>query len=221
MTPQPNIYLQPKNEKGRRERGGDMKKVIIENKRRIFDDFFRIDEAHLRYEKFDGRMSPVVRRLNFERGDSVAALIFNTSTRRIILANQFKYPAFEKGPGWITETMAGTVGEGESPESAVRREMLEETGYSPRSLEHVSTFYVSPGGTSERIILYYAEVDDDCKVGAGGGEAGEDEDIINVEMTLGEAMTQVESGDIADAKTIIGILWLHKRLTRTGGTTPA
>lgn len=194
-----------------------MKKVIIESKKRIFDDFFKIDEAHLRYEKFDGRMSPVVRRLNFERGDSVAALIFNTGTRRLILVNQFKYPAFEKGQGWMTEAMAGMINEGEDPESAARREVLEETGYSPRSLEHIYTFYVSPGGTSERIILYYAEVDDDCKTGPGGGVASEDEDIVNVEMTLEEALVQVESGDIADAKTIIGILWLHKRLARGEG----
>jgi ADP-ribose pyrophosphatase len=188
-----------------------MKKVIVESKKRIFDDFFKVDEARLRYEKFDGRMSPVVRRLNFERGDSVAALIFNTSTQRIILVNQFKYPAFERGQGWITEVMAGMIDEGEDPESAVRREILEETGYGPRSLEHIYTFYVSPGGTSERIILYYAEVDDDGKTGPGG-VASEHEDIINVEMTLEEALMQIESGDIADAKTIIGILWLHKRL---------
>jgi nudix-type nucleoside diphosphatase (YffH/AdpP family) len=192
-----------------------MKKVIIENKKRIFDDFFKIDEAHLRYEKFDGQMSPVIRRLNFERGDSVAALIFNTSTQKITLVNQFKYPAFEKGQGWITEVMAGMIDEDESPESALRREVLEEMGYSLRRLEHISTFYVSPGGTSERIILYYAEVDDESKTAPGGGLAAEHEDIINVEMTLEEALMQVESGDIADAKTIIGILWLHKRLTQS------
>ena len=70
-----------------------MRKVVIESKRRILDDFFKVEEAHLRYERFDRQMSPLVRRLNFERGDSVAAMIFNPKTQRIILVNQFRLPA--------------------------------------------------------------------------------------------------------------------------------
>ncbi len=188
-----------------------MRRVVIDRKKRIFDDFFKVDEAFLRYERFDGTMSPVVRRMNFERGDSVAALIFKPETRRIVLVNQFKYSTYEKGPGWITETMAGMVDKGEDPETAVRREILEETGYSPRSLEHISTFYLSPGGSSERIILYYAEVDDE-KTSAGGGLAEEGEDIANVELSIEDALAQVSSGEVADAKTIIAILWLKDRL---------
>ena len=189
-----------------------MKQVIIEESKIIFDDFFKIEEANLRYEQFDGQMSSVVRRLNFERGDSVAALIFNPTTQHIILVNQFKYPTFAKGPGWITETMAGIIGKDESAEAAVRREVLEETGYQVSSLEHISTFYVSPGGSSERIILYYTEVDDLSKVGTGGGVASEDENIVNVQLTLEEALEQVTSGEIVDAKTILGIFWLQNRL---------
>lgn len=191
-----------------------MKKVIIEETKCIFDDFFKIEEAQLRYEQFDGQMSPVVRRLNFDRGDSVAALIFNPETQRIILVNQFKYPTFEKGPGWITETMAGMVGKDETSEGALYREIVEETGYNVRKLEHISTFYVSPGGSSERIILYYAEVDDSSRVGPGGGVVSENENIINVELTVEEALEQIESGKIVDAKTILGILWLRNRLSQ-------
>ena len=188
-----------------------MKKVVIEKSSRIFDDFFKIEEAYLRYERFDGKMSPLVRRLNFERGDSVAALIFNRDTGRVVLVNQFKYPTLAKGPGWLTEAMAGMVGENESVADAVRREVLEETGYRLVHLEHISTFYVSPGGSSERIILYYAEVDGESKIAAGGGVATEDEDIVTLELTLDEALRQIDSGDIADAKTIVGILWLLNR----------
>ena len=188
-----------------------MRRVVIDRKKRIFDDFFKVDEAFLRYELSDGTMSSVVLRMNFERGDSVAALIFKPETRRIVLVNQFKYPTYEKGPGWITETMAGMIDEGEDPEAAVRREIAEETGYSPRSLEHISTFYLSPGGSSERIILYYAEVDDG-KTSAGGGLAEEGENVVNVELSIEDALAQVGSGEIADAKTIIAILWLRDRL---------
>jgi nudix-type nucleoside diphosphatase (YffH/AdpP family) len=189
-----------------------MKKVIIESTRRVFDDFFKIDEAYLRFEQLDGRMSPVVRRLNFERGDSVAAVVFKPKTGRVVLVNQFKYPTLHKGPGWLTEVVAGVIDPGESAEVAARREILEEIGYQVTTLEHICTFYVSPGGTSERVILYYAEVDEDDKRGPGGGLVAEHEDIAVVEMTVDESMKQVEDGEIADAKTIVGIMWLSSRL---------
>ena len=191
-----------------------MGKVQIEKKNRILDDFFKVEEVHFRYERFDGQMSPLVRRLNFDRGDSVAVLLFNPKSRHILLVNQCKYPAYEKGPGWITETVAGMIEKNESPESAVRREVEEETGYNVGRLEHISTFYVSPGGSSERIILYYAEVDENNKIEAGDGVASEDEDIMPVELSLTDAFKQIQSGEIADAKTIVGILWLHHRLTQ-------
>ena len=95
-----------------------MRKMEIKEKKYILDDFFRVEEAYLCFERFDGKMSPVVRRLNFDRGDSVAIIIFNPKTSRILLVNQFKYPAYEKGTGWITETVAGIVEKNESPEAA-------------------------------------------------------------------------------------------------------
>lgn len=191
-----------------------MREVQIENKKRILDDFFKVEEVYLRYERFDGHMSPLVRRLNFERGDSVAILIFNPRSQYILLVNQFKYPAYEKGPGWITETVAGMIEKNESPESAAYREVEEETGYTVSKLELISTFYVSPGGSSERIFLYYAEVDETSKIGVDAGGAREDEDIMTVKLTLREALRQIQGGQIADAKTILGIFWLQHRLAQ-------
>jgi nudix-type nucleoside diphosphatase (YffH/AdpP family) len=187
-----------------------MKKVVVERRTRIFNDFFQIEEAYIRYERFDGQLSPVVRRLNFERGDSVAAVIFNPESHRLILVNQFKFPTYDKGPGWIIETVAGMIAENEDPDDAIRREVLEETGYRVSKLEHISTFYVSPGGSSERIILYYVEVH--AKIETGGGVPSEGEDIAVVELNIEDAFAQAISGQIADAKTILGIMWLRNRL---------
>lgn len=188
-----------------------MDDVEIKSKKLIFDDFFKIQEAILRYRRFDGQMSGTVRRLNFERGDSVAAIILNRDTQRVILVNQFKYPTYEKGPGWIYEIVAGVLNANEAPEAAMRREMLEEIGYRADNLTYLFTFYLSPGGSSERIILYYAEVENADRVSRGGGLASEDEDIQLVEFSLPEAWQALESGAIVDAKTIVALMWLRNR----------
>lgn len=189
-----------------------MKKVKIESKKRIFDDFFKIDETYLSFERFDGRMSQTVRRLNFERGDSVAAIVMNRDTRRVILTHQFRYPTYEKGGGWLIEAIAGILEPNEDPKEAMCREILEETGYAVDQLIHISTFYVSPGGSSERIILYYAEVNNADKIGSGGGLEIEQEDIQMFEFSLSELWTTLASGQIVDAKTIIGLMWLQDKL---------
>lgn len=189
-----------------------MDKVEIQSKKLIFNDFFKIYEAIIRYLRFDGQMSKPVRRLVFERGDAVAAIIWNRDTQKVILTNQFRYPTYEKGPGWIYEVIAGMLTSNEQPEEAMRREMIEETGYQPGQLTHIATFYVSPGGTSERIMLYYAEISNADKIAAGGGLASENEDIQLIELSASELWNKLDNGTIADAKTIIGAMWLRRKL---------
>ena len=79
-------------------------------------------------------------------------------------------------------------------------------------MRHISTFYVSPGGSSERILLYFAEVNSTDKVAAGGGLPDEEEDIQILEWSLPEVKSVMTSGKIADAKTLIGLMWLQHDL---------
>jgi ADP-ribose pyrophosphatase len=189
-----------------------MKKVSIENKKYILEDVFKIEEAYLRYEKFNGEMSGTVRRISLERGDAVAVIILNKNTNKIILISQFRYPSYKSGHGWLIEAIAGIIDSGETPEEAARREVQEETGLEIKTMEPISTFYPSPGGSSERIFLYYSEVSRNQTVdGEIGGLACESEDIKSHELTLEDALEKIKSGEIMDAKTIIGIQWLENR----------
>ena len=192
-----------------------MKKVSIEQKKYIFEDIFKIEEAHLRFEKFNGEMTDTVRRISLERGDSVAVVILNLTTNKIILVSQFRYPSYNNGQGWLIETIAGMVDPGESPEETARREVEEEIGLNISTLEFISTFYLSPGGSSERIHLFYSEVSgENAKYKGTGGLISEGEDIKAEELSLEEALGKVRSGEIMDAKTIIGIYWLENRLLK-------
>ena len=198
----------------KQQRASISKKVIIYDRNRLLDKSFRVDEVKISYERFDGNMSIPVTRLSFERGDSVAAIVFNRDTQSIILCNQFRYPTYEKGPGWITEAVAGILEGGENAEDAVRREVLEEIGYKIETVEPIAKFYVSPGGTSERILLYYAEVVDAGKVGPGGGKPEENEDISIQAFPVQELDNLIADSRIQDAKTLIGLLWLQRRISR-------
>jgi len=189
-----------------------MKKVSIERKRYILDDFFKIEEAYVQFEQFNGEMSPLVRQLKLERGNSVAVLVFNRSTEKLILISQFRYPTYQNNHGWTIEIIAGMVDPGETPEEAARRELQEETGLNIDSFEPISAFYPSPGGSSEQIYLYYSEVSgEQAKYKKSGGLLAIGEDIKVIELTLAEALAKIKTGEILDAKTIIGIYWLENR----------
>jgi nudix-type nucleoside diphosphatase (YffH/AdpP family) len=189
-----------------------MKKVSILQKRNVMDDFFKVEEAYLQFEKFNGEMSDTVRRISLERGNSVGVLTFNRNTNKLILVNQFRYPTYKNGHGWTIETIAGMIDPGEEPEETARREAEEETGLKVTTLEHITTFYPSPGGTSEMIFLYYSEVSGmPANRDNTGGIISEGEDIMSLEISLKDALEKIKTGEILDAKTIIGIYWLENQ----------
>lgn len=185
-----------------------MKRAIVLQRRRILDAFFKVDEAQVSYERYDGSMTPAVPRLVFERGDSAAAVVYHRDSRCVLLTEQFRFPTLDKGPGWILEAPAGMISPGEQPDHAMRRELEEEIGYRVEAMRPIAMFYVSPGGSSERIWLYYAEVSESARVSAGGGNPGETEDIRIVPVPLAEVGTRLAQGEFVDAKTIIGLQWL-------------
>ena len=155
------------------------RRVEIIEKKREYDDFFRLDRVTLCYERFDGHLSSPITRLLFERGDSVAVLLYDEEADAVMLVQQFRYPAYvNDGPGWLWEIVAGMC-EGEDDASVVaQRELLEEAGYAVERLEHIMTFYPSPGGSSDRMYLYLGFTRLDHKVADGGGVAGDEEDIL-------------------------------------------
>jgi nudix-type nucleoside diphosphatase (YffH/AdpP family) len=187
-----------------------MKKVSIEQKKIIFDDFFKVEEAYLRFEQFNGEMSPRIRRLNMERGNSVAIVILNKDTGKLIMVSQFRYPTYQNNHGWTIEIIAGMVDPGETPEQTLRRELEEEIGLKIENFGHINTFYPSPGGSSELIYLYYAAVSgEQAKYKETGGLLSHGEDVKALELSLEDALDKIKSGEIVDAKTIVGIYWLE------------
>lgn len=186
------------------------KKVNIISEKLVFDKFFKIVEGKFIVSKYNNTMSKEVTRLSFKSSDSVGVLIKAKDSDSFLFAEQFRYPAYnanEKDSGWLTEIMAGRIEHNEDPAETAKRESIEETGYEIDHLEPITTFFVSPGGATEKIHLYYAEVDDFSKVGEGGGLASEAEDIKVIKYSFNEIWKLYKEGKITDGKTIIALQW--------------
>ena len=180
---------------------------------RVYDGFFKIDKYNVRHELFSGSMGGEQTIEVFERGDAVAALLFDPIAEEVILVNQFRLPTMVRGAGtgWLIETAAGMIQPGESPEACLRREVIEEVGYQLTELSEIARFFSSPGGTSERIYLYYAEIRTADKVGEGGGKPFEGEDIRIERLKLETFFQKLLNREFEDPKLIIAGQWLKSR----------
>ncbi len=193
-------------------------KAVIQQKRRVFDDFFKVDELIVSHDRVDGTTGAGERLLVFERGDTVAVLLLNPDSRSVVLVEQFKVPVLvarqrddpSTSDGWTLETVAGMIEPNETPEAAIIRETMEETGYRIRNPKPIARFFSSPGGTSERIFLYFAEVRETDRSGKGGGDGNED--IRVVHLALDDLFDRIASGAIEDAKLLLAAHWLQDQL---------
>lgn len=189
------------------------RRVEVMEQTRECDSFLKVDRVKLRFEQFDGDMSEPIVRYVVERGDAVAVLPYDPERNAVLLVQQFRYPAYVRdGPGWLWEIVAGMQDKGRDRVSVAHAEMMEEAGYELQGLSHIASFYPSPGSLTERVFLYLGYIRSAERTGAGGGLAGESEDIALKLFPLRDALKMVETGEICDAKTIVGLQWiaLHK-----------
>jgi ADP-ribose pyrophosphatase len=99
--------------------------------------------------------------------------------------------------------------EGESPLDTAKRELAEEIGKQAGQWEELTAYYSSPGFTDERVWLYLAS---DLSEATEVGEAEEDERIEIVPWRLDQLDDAIKQCE--DAKSLIGLLWLARRLGR-------
>src|SRR5262245_35110469 len=103
----------------------------------------------------------------------------------------------------LIELPAGTLEPNEPPHVTAERELIEETGYRAAKIELLHAFYLSPGILDEKMHLYLAT---GLTEGATAREEGEE--IENLVVPWEEAIAMVFRGEIKDAKTIVGLLWV-------------
>ncbi len=156
----------------------------------------RLDEVRL-----DGKPGHVtVREIVEHRG---AAVIIPLDDRdRVLMVRQYRAAAARD----MLEVPAGTLNEGEDPAACAMRELKEETGYQAGQWEPLGYIYSSPGFSTEKMYLYVARQLTETQA------SPEEDEAITVEwVNLKDALDKIESGEIVDAKTIVGLLRVARK----------
>jgi ADP-ribose pyrophosphatase len=180
------------------------------DQRILSDGFLKVIERQFEYRKRDGQMSGPLKREVMIRRDAAAILLYHEDLKSVVLVRQFRIATVRDdlpGGGWPIELPAGVIENHEQPIDCARREAGEETGLRPTDCRHIATIYPSPGGSSERIFIYFAKVTEQHRIGNGGGTG--EEDIQPFTVSLPALWGMLERGEIQDAKLLAAAQWLR------------
>ena len=162
---------------------------------------------------FDGRVFNVTvdtisegemtyqREVVHHHGSAVIVPVFDDGT--VVLVRQYRHPAVR----YLLEAPAGTLADGERPEVGAARELEEELGLIAAGLDKLSEFFVSPGFLEEKMWVYLA-----TGLTEGKQALDDDEVLETVRLPIAEALEMITSGEIQDAKTIIGLMLAAPRV---------
>ena len=134
-------------------------------------------------------------------GSAVIIPVFADQT--IALVRQYRHAAQE----YLLEIPAGTLAEDEAPEIGAARELEEEIGVTAKNIEKLSEFYVSPGFLTEKMNLFMAtELTETVQ------NLDADEFLSIERISFTDAFEKIRTGEIRDAKTIIGLILAGAKL---------
>ena len=134
-------------------------------------------------------------------GSAVIIPVFADGT--IALVRQYRHPAVR----YLLEAPAGTLRRGEVPEAGAARELEEELGVVAGRLEKLSEFFVSPGFCEEKMWVYLA-----TELTETTQQLEDDEILEIVRLPFSQALSMITTGEIDDAKTIIGVMLAAPRI---------
>ena len=177
-------------------------RIRVRDVRLLSDNWYVLKATTFDWRRADGSWQTQSRE-TYDRGNGAALLPYNLAARTVVLTRQFRYPAYVNGyDDLLIEAPAGLL-DNASPEERIRAEVEEETGYRLGEIRKIFECFMSPGSVTEKLHFFVGEYDAAMRVGDGGGLESEGEEIAVLELPFDQAMTMIETGEIADAKTIM------------------
>jgi ADP-ribose pyrophosphatase len=180
----------------------------IKQRRRNYDGHFKVDQFVIQHELFSGGLSHELTREQVSRQNAVAVLPYDPIRDEVVLVEQFRVGAMPKDKAldnpWLLEIIAGLVEDGESDEEVVHREAKEEANCILDKIQHVASFFPTPGGFSELAHVYIGKTDS-TNLGGEYGLKEEGEDIRVHVMSSTAAIELLHKGRIRSAIPMIAM----------------
>jgi nudix-type nucleoside diphosphatase (YffH/AdpP family) len=185
----------------------DNPRVRIVETETLSEDWYVLRKTTFDYLQRNGTWSRQNRE-TYDRGNGATILLYDPDARTVLLTRQFRLPAYVNGhpDGMLIEAPAGLL-DGDDPAEAIRREAEEETGVRVGEVTRLFEVFMSPGSVTERVTFFAAPYTHADMVSDGGGVQSDGEDIEVLELPFQEALRMIETGDIADGKTIMLLQW--------------
>jgi 8-oxo-dGTP pyrophosphatase MutT (NUDIX family) len=142
--------------------------------------------------------------------DDAVAVVAMDERRRVCLLEQYRHPFGAR----VLELPAGKLDvQGESPLAAAKRELAEEAELGAEVWAELTCFLNSAGWTTERTHVFLAErASASPDIANGFVASGEEADLKVSMVPLGECLELIDRREIVDAKTIVGLLLVARRL---------
>ena len=157
---------------------------------------FDIVESEIEHDGLTYKREIVV-----HKGSAVMVPVYEDGT--VAMVRQYRYAA----ETFLLEIPAGTLNKDEDPERAALRELEEEIGVKADKIEKLNEFYVSPGFLTEKMFLFLA-----TELTETSQNLDEDEILTIERHSFADAFNMIRSGEIKDAKTIVGLTLAGARL---------
>ncbi len=188
-------------------------KYKIINKKNLYEGFYKMDEITLKYKKFNGDWSRIVKRELFGGAQVSAVLPYDPIKKEIILIKQFRPGTISKNiDNYLLEIVAGMIDNNENPETTAKRECLEETGCEVKKIIPIQGYFPAPGSSESFYHLFLAEVEALTETKIMGLET-ENEDILVKSYKIDDVRKKMENGEIINGLTLIALQWFFLNKT--------
>lgn len=186
--------------------------VISRQRMTPYAYFFGVQVDDLRFRRFDGSLSPLVRRAGFVMSDAITLLPYDPVRDSVMVIEQFRYGPYLRGDAncWSLEPIAGRIDPGETPEACALREAHEEAQLDLQAdaLISIGNSYPSPGAVSEFLFGFVGLCDLPKTREGVAGVASEAEDIRSHILPLDDLMALIAQGEVQNGPLIQSAYWL-------------
>ena len=184
----------------------------LNNKKLLYEGFFKLHEINFIHKKHNGDWSQQVKREIFSGSHVSTVLPYDPIKKKILLLKQFRAGLIKrKDDPIMLEIVAGMIDDGESPLEAAKRECIEETGCPVKKISRIKSYYPAPGSSESFYHLFLAEVDsfEGEKI---FGQENENEDILVKSYPIHEVKLMLQENKIVNGVTLIALQWFFLNL---------